>query len=113
MEDLKQRVEELRQYFEKGIGYLYPTRAWELIKDLDFELSESELNVEIWKNTDEMSQARIKELEEREDKLVEVLEKVGGHLHDAWDITTKEQIEKSPILKELQNILGIANKGEV
>lgn len=137
MEDLKQRMmrkEEFQKlYAEQRIDYirrrelLLLTGDEKIIKDLAFELSEVELNVEIWQNTDEMSQARIKKLEEREAKLVEAFNLLLLRSQEA--VERLEYLETVTEFKNFSSIqclnraiqhvetikeeLGIANKGEV
>lgn len=92
--------------------------AGTVIKNLDFELSESQFGVEIWQNTNAMSQARIKELERRETKLAEALQEAlciasddngeyfGGSLN-------KRQIAIVSWKKQAKFLLGMTNKGNV
>lgn len=128
------RKEEFQKlYAEQRIDYirrrelLLLTGDEKIIKDLAFELSEVELNVEIWQNTDEMSQARIKKLEEREAKLVEAFNLLLLRSQEA--VERLEYLETVTEFKNFSSIqclnraiqhvetikeeLGIANKGEV
>ncbi len=79
-QDIKQQVEyillevahkNLRGFVSIDDAYgMVAESAERIIKDLKFELDEAQLEVEIWKNTDEMSQATIKDLATQNEKLV-------------------------------------------
>lgn len=140
-QDLKQRVEEVNRilnyerldiqhasdlarivYQKQDIQYVK-----ELITDLAFELSEAEPNVEIWQNTDELSQARIKKLEGREAKLVKAFnllllrsQEAAERLEYLETVTEFKNFSSIQCLnRAIQHVetikeeLGIANKGEV